>query len=89
MIPQPTTKPTARKPGRGRPALIEPRRTTLPRVSASAHARLHAYAQAHQITLADALQAAILALPDLQRSTASNPPSKPTANKKLLKATQK
>jgi len=78
MHPQPSTKTPARKPRRGRPALSEPRRTTLPRVSATAHAHLHAYAQAHQITLADALQTAILSLPDHQRPTASNPPNKPT-----------
>ena len=63
MQPQPNTKTTARKRSRGRPALIEPRRTTLPRVSATAHAHLLAYAQAHRLSLADALQAAILAVP--------------------------
>lgn len=89
MHPQPSTQTTARKPGRGRPALIEPRRTTLPRVSATAHARLHAYAQAHQITLADALQTAILALPDLHRSTASNPPSKPLPQQKIVESNPK
>lgn len=74
MIPQPTTESPARKPGRGRPALIEPRRTNLPRISASAHAHLSTYAKRHRLTLADALQTAIFSLPVQQRPTASKSP---------------
>jgi len=74
MIPQPSTVSPARKPGRGRPALIEPRRTNLPRINASAHAHLSTYATRHGLTLADAIQVAIFSLPVQQRPTASKSP---------------
>jgi hypothetical protein len=70
MIPEPTTAPPARnlkgpaaatRP-RGRPARSDPRRITLPRVTASAHQALTTYATRHAITSADALDRAIHAL---------------------------
>jgi hypothetical protein len=97
MQPQPSTQTTARKRSRGRPALIEPRRTTLPRVSATAHAHLLAYARAHRLSLADALQSAILAVPSpaavpsqsTEDPRPQTPPHTPPGAKKPRAQTQK
>lgn len=81
MIPEPTTAaparnlkgPAAAPRPRGRPARSDPRRVTLPRVTASAHQALTTYATRHAITSADALDRAIHALaandPALARAT--------------------
>lgn len=62
MPAKPTHRPDPRKPKRGRPFLDEPRRTTLPRVTTACHQHLAHYAAAHSLSLADALERAILRL---------------------------
>jgi len=59
-----TTRGTPRKraPGAGRPALADPRCKTLPRVTLAAHRHLQTIATRQRISLADALEIAILNL---------------------------
>jgi hypothetical protein len=66
-IPKPATMPAKRKPGQPRRA--DPRTRTLPRVSELTHALLSAYADQHDCYLADAIEAAALALETTQRTT--------------------
>ena len=65
-----TTRGTPRKraAGAGRPALTEARCKNLPRVTVAAHKHLHSIATRQNISLADALELAILNLH--RRSTA-------------------
>lgn len=65
-----TTRGTPRKraAGAGRPALTEARCKNLPRVTVAAHQHLHSIATRQNISLADALELAILNLH--RRSTA-------------------
>jgi hypothetical protein len=72
-----TTRGTPRKraPGAGRPALTDPRSRTLPRVSELTHAILSAYAAKHDCYLADAIEAAALALETTQRTARRTKPT--------------
>jgi len=54
--------PRKRAAGAGRPALADPRCKTLPRVSVAAHRHLQTIATRQRISLADALEIAIMSL---------------------------
>jgi len=67
-----TTRGTPRKraAGAGRPALAEPRCKTLPRVTLAAHRHLQTIATRQRLSLADALEIAILNLHKCSRAAA-------------------